>query len=429
MWNWLFGSRKGTSVSGAKQTSPQTKSELSGAVTPSHNLKAKMPMGDGRTTCQNCGERFESVPVLGLLFWPCPKCGRNLCQKCCGTTQRKSSGGGIVSFSISWAGAKCPVCDASSSEEHAVDHRASTATTKTVGGKESSILRLVDPAHPARRQLDLAAKIVHQNVTVELRGERTAMVARADELAKSLPLLDEAIAACPNDADLLVAKASIVNALSAQSNASKEVLDLALTRDPNHFEARTWRDHSENWQHALRFPSWDDRESSLHDVMAAHLRLGHRVQIVRDGLQKAVAVVAEIGGPPLDTRTKVKLHWLLSETPYGPLVAYYCRIEEPTGEPSTTEGFLPILAPSYSPIEGYSLFQQLAFTPYCFVVFVDGSSVALNRKIILSDSAIAKVRQMASQLASAKKYLPIEDFQSAMDWHTNHCSMGQLTYE
>jgi hypothetical protein len=148
-------------------------------------------------------------------------------------------------------------------------------------------LRLADPAHPARKQLDQVVKIVDQYVQVELVGDRTAMIGSAPvgDMKKALSNLGEAIAICPDDMDLLVAKACILHA-SAQFKSAEEVLDLVLSEVPDHFEAKMWKSHWETWGGALRFPRWDERLSLLHPVMAAHLRHDHRVQVVRDGMQK-----------------------------------------------------------------------------------------------------------------------------------------------
>lgn len=294
-----------------------------------------------------------------------------------------------------------------------------------------NFLRLADPAHPARKQLEQVIEIVDQYVQVEVAGDRTVtkVSAPADEMGKALSNLDEAIAICPDDMDLLVAKASILHT-SAQFKSAKEMLDVILSKDPDHFEAKMWKGHWETWSDALRFPKWDRRLSLLHPVMATHLRLGHRVQVVRDGMQKTLAIVTGIQGPPFDSRTQVKVEWVLSQTPYGPLVAYYPKIIEPSGEPSTMEAFLPIFQPIlFSPMEGYFLVQQLAFTPYCFVVLVSGNTALLNRRTVFAQKTIQGLRDTASQLTSAQSYLPQQSFRKAMQWHMNNFDMSKLTFE
>lgn len=309
-------------------------------------------------------------------------------------------------------------------------HPSASVILATTTAKVST-LRLADPAHPAHKQLEQAVEILDQYVQVELAGDRTAMKVSAPvgEMEKALSSLNEAVAICPDDMDLLVAKACVLHA-SAQFKSAEEVIDLVLSKVPDHFEAKLWKSHWETWSDALRFPRWDERLSSLHPVMASHLRLDHRVQIVRDGIQKTLAIVTGIEGPPFDSRTRIKVEWVLSRTPYGPLVAYYPKIIEPSGEPSTMEAFLPIFQPTlFSPMEGYFLIQQLAFTPYCFVVLVSGATVALNRRIVFGQKTVQIIRDMASQLTSTQSYLPKQQLKTAAQWHMHNFDMTRLTFE
>jgi tetratricopeptide (TPR) repeat protein len=292
-----------------------------------------------------------------------------------------------------------------------------------------SALRLADPAHPAREQLEQTVKIVDQYVQVMLAGDQTAMKAFVGEMEKALSSLDEAIALCPDDVDLLVAKACVLHA-SAQFKSAEEMLDLVLSKAPDHFEAKMWKKHWVTWRDALKFPKWDERLSSLHPVMADHLRHDRHVQVVRDGMQKTLAIVTGVQGPPFDNRTQVRVEWVLSQTPYGPLVPYYLRIIEPSGEPSTMEAFLPIYKPSlFSPLEGYFLVQQIAFAPYCFVVLVRGTTATINRRIVFGEKTAKKLRDMVLQLTSTQFYLPQPQVKSAMQWHMNNFDMKRLTFD
>ena len=292
-------------------------------------------------------------------------------------------------------------------------------------------LRLADPSHPARDLIDRAAAIADQCVQVLATGDRSAMQASfaPEQRDQALAALDEAAARCPEDLDLLVAKADLLHA-AAQFKTAEEILDQVLARDPDHFEARNWKDHWDHWMNALRFPRWDQAETVIHPVMAAHLTHGHRVQLVRDGLQKAAAIVVGIQGPPLPAATQVKLLWMLSETPHGPLVAYYLRMIEPD-DADTTEAFLPIFAPGqYSPLEGTLLIQQAAFTPYCFVVLIGSSGeVLLNRRVTYSASVQNSLRQIAANVRDRGAYLPQANFQSAMQWHMDHVDLKDLKFE
>jgi hypothetical protein len=292
-------------------------------------------------------------------------------------------------------------------------------------------LRLCDPVHPGRKELDWVAMIVDQSIQVEMAGDRAAMVvtASADQLERALAKLDHAIARCPSDPDLLVAKACLLEASGRSAADIGPILEAALIQAPGHFEALNWNQHSETWTGAFRFPRWDKKSSVLQPVMAAHLSLDHRIQVVRNGLQKTLALVTQVQGPPFDTRTEVAIKWVLSQTPYGPLIAYYLKLTEPSDEPSIMEGFLPGFQPDlFAPSEGYFLIQQLAFTPYLFVVLVNGNKVTLNRRIIFDGRAAGEIREIAASLSAATSYLPQSHFQQAMQWHMNNFDAGNLKF-
>lgn len=295
-----------------------------------------------------------------------------------------------------------------------------------------SALRLADPAHPARKLLDNVANIMDKYVQVVVEGERTGMRvnAPAEELDKTLAKLEQAIAQCPNDIDLLVAKANVLYA-SSQFKAAEEILDMVLERESSHFEAKTWKNHWDTWLSAFRVPVWREKHHAiLHPVMAAHLRHDHRVQVIRDGLQKTLAIVTQVQGPPFDRRTQAKTKWVLSETPYGLLVAYYLKIIEPAEEPSIMEAFLPIFKPAlFSAMEGYFLVQQLAFAPYCFVVLVNDDDILFNRRVILGKKTVKQVQDIAEIISTSKEYLPQSQFKQAVQWHMNNFNMKNLTFE
>jgi hypothetical protein len=305
------------------------------------------------------------------------------------------------------------------------------ASPGAAGRPGPPVLRLADSCHACRDVLARVVEIVDRSVLVEQSADETltTLSTTPDEVARAIALLDGACEASPRDPDLLVAKAGLLHA-SLQFRTAEQVLDQALEMDAGHFEARMWKTHWETWASALRFPRWDERSSTLAPAMAAHLSQDRRVQIVRDGLQKALVVVASVQGPPFEKGSRAKVEWLLSEAPQGALVAWYLRVMEPSGEPSTLEGFLPIFPPTrFSPMEGLFLLQQLAFTPCLFVVLASGASVLLNQRVELGEAAIGRVREMARKVGSAPPYLPPDRFREAMQWHMSHFDVAGVRFD
>lgn len=293
-----------------------------------------------------------------------------------------------------------------------------------------SALGLADPSHIAYKQLSEASKLLDQSVQIVVVGDSMGIKAPVpvDALKDAIALIDDAIHNCPNDVDLLVAKASMLRTLSDSASAAK-LLNMALSKDPNNFEALMATRNPRGWRYALNYPAWSENAFQIHPAMFGHLRLEHRVQLVRNGLQKTVAIVCKIEGPPLNKNVQTKLKWVLSETPYGPLVAWYLRIIEQEGEPSTMEAFLPIFQPTFNPMEGYCLIQQLYTNPYCFLVLLQGDRVVLNRKIVFSEKKCKEVSDIAIRLSAAKKYLPKDDFNKAIQWHMSNFRMDSLKFD
>lgn len=308
---------------------------------------------------------------------------------------------------------------------------ASSGSPRGEGAAAPPGLRLADPHHPCREVLARVAAIVGQAVHVEhsADGMVTRFSTDPSGVARAIALLDEAAASAPQDPDLLVAKACLQHA-SVQFKSAEETLDRALAVDPGHFEAKTWKEHWESWATALAFPEWDEGSSSLHPAMAAHLRQDRRVQIVREGMQKSLAIVTGVQGPPFEEGTRVKVAWVLSKAPQGSLVVYYLQVVEPAGEPSTLEGFLPIIQPArFSPMEGHFLLQQLAFTPSLFAVLVSDGRVLLNQRAVLGREATARVREMARTVGVTRPYLPPDRLREAAQWHMNHFDVAGVVFD
>jgi hypothetical protein len=309
---------------------------------------------------------------------------------------------------------------------------ATTSSSPTNSPPVATVLpqRLADPKHPARRHIDEIARLVDQQVKVEA-AETGSFLHASVGIGENNPMLikiDEALAVSVSDLDLLVAKACVLF-VAGQFKTAEEVVDSVLAKDPNNFEAKSWKNHWRTWLNAFRVPSWSEQQTSLHPVMASQLRSGLALQVVRDGLQKTLAIVTGIQGPPLNKQTRIQAEWILSQTPSGPLIAYYVNVVEPGQKPNVMEAFLPVFEPKESPLEGYFLIQQLAFTPYCYVVLVSGNQLALNRKLVFGPKTTQKVRDIAARLTSTRSYLPQSQFQSAAQWHMNHFDMDSVKFE
>jgi hypothetical protein len=292
---------------------------------------------------------------------------------------------------------------------------------------DGGVLRLMDPAHAARAALDEAARIVDRDVELAEAGD-AAVLHSSSAILEAIPHLDHAAELAPDDLDVLIAKAAVLQG-GMQFKSAQEVLDAILEKEPGHFDARVWKDHWDSWASALRFPCWGGGRTSLHPVMARGLDAGRRVQVVRDGLQKTVAIVlgTDCPAPPPGTRPVVQ--WVLSRTPAGPLVAYYADLIEPGGQAGPSEGFIPIFEPThFHPAVGYFLMEQLASSPYCWVILVSSAGVQFNERLVFDAGTATSLRNIAAELHSLTSYLPQERFQEATRWHMDHFDMDRMTF-
>lgn len=290
-----------------------------------------------------------------------------------------------------------------------------------------SPLRLADPKHPARKELDILAQKMDERINV-LGAGAVQMSIGLSEIQEPVQQIDAVIAKYPQDLDLLLAKACILYS-GGQFQSAEEVVDLVLSKDPKHFEARTWKDHWDTWANAAKYPSWSEQKTALHPLMIEHFQQARSVQLVRDGLQKAVAVVASIQGPPLHPQTQFKVEWVLSKTPHGPLVALYQQILEPGCDPSTMEAFVSIFSPKYNAMEGYNLMRQLAFAPYYFGIMVQNGRVVFNHRITMIPRSAQNAREIAAYLEAQSTFMSEGDFQRASQWHMNSFDMNSVKFD
>jgi len=289
---------------------------------------------------------------------------------------------------------------------------------------------LSDPAHPVYKQLSEASALLDRSVRIVTFGDEIGIQTPIpiDSLKKAIAIIDDAIDNCPNDVNILVAKASLMYILS-DSEATEKLLNTVLSKYPNHFEASMAMRNPQDWRYAINYPAWSEYASQLHPAMSKRLSLQQRVQLVRDGFQKTVAIVSNIQGPPLDKHTQIKLKWILSDTPYGPLIVWYLRIIEPMGEPSTMEAFLPSFQPKFIPMEGYCLIQQLCEYPSCFIVFVQENHVIFNQKIVFNKNECEEIRNIVNKFSEAKRYISKKEFDKAMQWHMKNFRMDSLKFD
>lgn len=292
-------------------------------------------------------------------------------------------------------------------------------------------LRLADPHHPARQQIEAIASLIDANLQIGVKGDRPLITGQfpLDVVEQIMGLLEQAENRWTEDLDLRITRASFLYILGRTELASG-ILDDILVRHPAHYEARPWKNHFEAWHHVLRCPPWSLEATSLHPVMLGYLRHEMPLQLVRDGLQKTVAVVTEMRGPPFSAPPQCQIAWMISHTPYGPLLAYYVSVTEKGEPPNVMEAFVPIFQPSvHNAHEGRDIYAQLVATPYCFLVIAGETSLLLNQRMLFGPKTRQNLESSLAELYSSGKYLPQEKYEAARQWHMNNFNIEKVEYE
>ncbi len=299
-------------------------------------------------------------------------------------------------------------------------------TRKKVG------IGLADPSHVARQWIDEASNIADHIIGFSVFGSGTIREVNSVDAMRLVAAIEKAIEKSPDDLDLLVAKSgALCHAL--QFKTAEETIDHVLTVDPEHFEARMRKNNWSKWEHVFAYPSWSEKATLLHPLMAAHLQQTHSVQIVRDGLQMGIAVVREV--PPqefpmgLSPRMRSKWEAVWSDTPHVAVVAHYLMIEDDPANPWKAEGFLQTFVPEETiPEAGYWLLQRLSNLASIFIIIVEGPKVLFNKRYVFPEELRATLQSISQKAAQKSARKNVTAFQNAMQWHMQHFDMRRLHF-
>ncbi len=285
---------------------------------------------------------------------------------------------------------------------------------------------LVDSAHPCRRLLDEADQILSQLFEIRVqRGQPVMCCHPSRTIFKALRCLDDALKVLPDDASLLAAKGAVLFYCDP-SDEAKTYFKKAVSQG-NSLEARMSLEHWSSWQNFLGFPRWDEDCDELHPAMSLlAFRYNNSIQVVRDGLQKAIALIVAVDELLSDV-TRSEIRFVLSLTPYGPIVANYVRLTTTEVAPPTiSERVIAIQNPAIqnqrAPLarEGYQLVKQIAEQNYCFVVVLSSGKVSFNRRRLFGERVRAELRQIIDRIESIGSGLTVGNIRDAFKWHADH---------
>ena len=289
-------------------------------------------------------------------------------------------------------------------------------------------LGLADPKHPAREEIDRASAIADETIGIFVGGFSCS----SHDARSLVSAIDEALKKSPSDPDLLVAKSGAL-CLAAQFKTAEEILDEVLSINPDHFEAKQRKHHWNEWHHLFAYPPWSENATTLHPVILDRLRRRFVVQVVRDGLQIGVGMFypASMDQFPRGLSSRMRCKWqpILSETPYGLLIAHYTFIEDDPENPYIAEAFLnPSVSDEVNPLAGYWLIQRLANLGSCFIVLVDGYKVLYNRRFLFSEKLRDELKRISERVVKEAPQLDEEAWRSAISWHTTHFDLSTIKF-
>lgn len=289
-------------------------------------------------------------------------------------------------------------------------------------------LRLADPRHSARTEIDRAIAIADRNIRVELTDNQESAHCGRNAGEELLAAAETAISRAPNDADLQIAKAGALRC-AGKSSQIDDTLVRALELSPNHFIARLLKEY---WvlgkPDFLLYPSWSERLTALHPVMSIRLGESQSVQLVRDGMQLGIAIVIKAARAQfpngIDSEMRCKWFPMFVKTPRSNIVAHYTLIDDGP-DPWKGECFLPASMPEdFAPSSGFWLLHILARIGSCFIVLAEGNAVFYNRRFVIPD-----ISEVAAEVALAKSPArSAQDFVAACQLHMNSFDITKLRF-
>ena len=304
--------------------------------------------------------------------------------------------------------------------------RISEETYKELRAKYSAstrVLGLVDPNHPARKEIDEASTLADEVISLYMFGGTLITACSQEDGMRLVSAIDKALEKAPKDLDLMVAKSGAL-CLAGKDSEAKKLIDKVLSFNPNHFEAKQRKKYWNEWPHLFNFTSWSEKAENLHHVLVEGLQRIEKVQIIRDTLQLGVAVFMHVDPSKIpDLTPEMSCRWepVWSDTPHGSVVAHYAIVEDTKGNRLVTESFLPTFVPERPLIEsGYWLLKRLAATPSCFIVVTDGQKVLYNKRYVFPEELRKKLRLFAERLDKETQKGDIKAFLMARKWHMDH---------
>lgn len=282
---------------------------------------------------------------------------------------------------------------------------------------------IYESSHPAAGEIKEAEAVIAQVIDMKL-GDRMLISFNLEDYLRVKEIMDRAIAKCPNDADLLYARASL-HYLAMQGEDGMKDRDHCLTLAPGHFDAGMSKAHFKSWNGVLHFPGWDESSARISDVIARYIEMGQTAQIIRDHLKGAFAVFIQSSQVKMEGCHKMRwdLKWV--DTPYGKIAAHYLFLDN--GQ--FVELFIPHLSDAEPKANtNYWILRRLANLSYCFIAIIQGRTVIRNERYIFPPKLVNALKSMEADLIKDGPAASMGHCQKAAQWYMQNSDVSSLKY-
>jgi hypothetical protein len=288
---------------------------------------------------------------------------------------------------------------------------------------------LYSAKHPAADEISEAEKaaseILVSNVISETSGYAiTERSINSPEYFHIKSILDNALQKCPDDPELIYARSSL-HYWYLQGEDGMKDRENCLSLNPNHFDARMKGAHFKSWETVFHFPQWDEHHKVLPDAIIKSVESGSRLQLVRDHLRGAIALIVPENLISLDGCSKMRWELRWNSTPEGNIAAHYLFLDN--GQ--FGEFFVPHLAEEEPTMNAnYWLLRRLANEQYCFIVICRGNTVIRNERYLFPSKLMKTLSKMESDLIKTGPISSLAQSQEAAQWYMKNSDENTLKY-
>ena len=278
--------------------------------------------------------------------------------------------------------------------------------------------------HPAANEISEAERLVDQFVDIQEEGGIKSRRFSTDNYLKIKEILDRAVLKCPDDSELLYARASLqYYALQGEDGAKDR--DNCLKINPGHFDANISKEHGYSWEGIFQLPGFNDKYTSVPNQIRSGIDAGQMTQVVRDHLHAAIALFVSNSQVDLTGCNRIRWDIKWKSTPYGNIAAHYILLDNG----KFLEQFIPHLSSTEPNVnDNYWLLRRLVREAYCIIAVFDGESIIRVERYIFPRSLINVLRQLEKHLIAKGPANSMEEIQQAAQWYMENSDISDLKF-